>query len=192
MMLGKINTFDKHKKWQGKTKWVLAAVLVLVLVAAAAIFISHRHNHAKQVAVHIPSKGPAKSSTVKKSAKAAAAANGNSVVSDKSAGHSTNLVAPSGTFVSNHRPSLSGSPLLKSEESVCNTTPGASCYILFMKDGIAKQLDPQTADASGSTSWSWDIGQAGLTEGSWKITAVATLNGQTLSSDDSLTLDVQP
>src|SRR6202011_3279223 len=40
------------------------------------------------------------------------------------------LVTPYGTFVSNHHPTLSGSPG-PSEESVCNTTPGATCYIEF-------------------------------------------------------------
>lgn len=94
--------------------------------------------------------------------------------------------------MSNHRPSLSGSDLLKQEKSVCNSTPGATCYILFMKDGVAKQLDPQVIDNTGSTYWTWDVNQAGFTPGSWKITAVASLNGQTLSRDDGLALEVQP
>lgn len=189
-MRSKINTLVKHKKWQDKQKWILVALLAIA-VATGIMLVSHKQTRDQQIATHIPSEGPAKQSAKKQTGKTANTG-GNGSVSDKSTGRGTTLTPPSGTFVSNHRPSLSGSDLLKHEESVCNTAPGATCYILFMKDGIVKQLDPQTADSSGSTSWSWDIGQAGLTEGAWKITAVATLNGQTLSADDSLKLEVQP
>jgi hypothetical protein len=191
VMRSKINTLVKQKK--GHKKWVLVALLVLAVIVGGVAIIRHQSTHKKQVATHIPSKGPSKTENSSKKSAKTTTNNGNKAsVSDKSTASSGSLIAPFGTFVSNHRPSLSGSPLLKQEKSVCNTTPGASCYILFMKDGIAKQLDPQTVDSTGSTYWIWDIGQAGLTQGTWKVTAVATLNGQTLSTDDGIPFEVQP
>lgn len=191
-MYSKINTLNKHKKWHGKRKWIFVALLVIALVFAGVVFANNRRIHNKQVSTHIPSKGPVKAQGGRKSDKAASNTGGSGSVSDKSTGQSTTLIEPSGTFVSNHRPSLSGAPLLRQEKSVCNTAPGASCYILFMKDGVAKQLDPQTVGSNGSTYWIWDVNQAGLTQGSWKITAVATMSGQTKTADDSLPLEVQP
>lgn len=99
---------------------------------------------------------------------------------------------PSGTFVSNHKPNLGGSPAPSSEQSVCNTTPGATCYIEFKQGSIVKKLDSRVADSSGSVIWSWDVKQAGFTEGSWTISAITSLNGQTKTTTDSLALEVRP
>lgn len=107
-------------------------------------------------------------------------------------GSSGNLLAPSGTLVSNHKPSLSGDPTPSGEQSVCNTTPGASCYIKFVQGDIVKKLDTRIADSTGSVIWSWDIKQAGFSQGRWTITAVATLNGLSKSTTDNLSLEVQP
>lgn len=98
-----------------------------------------------------------------------------------------NLVAPFGSFVSNHKPG-NGTPT--AEESICNTTAGATCYIQFTKGGVTKKLAAQTVDNSGSTIWSWDVKQAGLTTGSWQITAIASLNGKTQQTTDSVMLEV--
>lgn len=194
-MLPNTNSSVKQKNQRGKRKLAFAIILVIAVVAGGALFIGHQRLHSRQVAIRIPSKGP----VIKKSAsspdKVTNTTGSDTPQSDKSAQPAvpaTTLTAPTGTFVSNHRPSLSGSPLLRQEKSVCNTTPGATCYMLFMKDGVAKQLATQTADNTGSTYWLWDVSQAGFTQGSWQITAVATLNGQTATANDSLPLEVQP
>jgi hypothetical protein len=104
-------------------------------------------------------------------------------------GGGATLVAPYGSFVSNHQPGQHGSPLL--EQSECNTTPGASCYIKFTQGSIVKTLTAQTIGSSGSTSWLWYVNKAGLTSGDWKISAVATLNGQTKVTQDPVALEVE-
>lgn len=100
------------------------------------------------------------------------------------------LLSPYGDFVSNHRPGQNGSSL--DEVSVCNTTPGAQCYIQFSKGQTVTQLPSQTVNSSGSSSWSWNISSdAHLTSGSWQITAVSTLNGQTKATNDPTKLEIQ-
>jgi hypothetical protein len=96
---------------------------------------------------------------------------------------------PYGNFVSNHSPGKNGSPT--SEQSACNTTPGATCAITFTKDIITKSLPSKATDSNGSVLWNWSPKDIGLTPGSWKITAIATLNGQTASADDQISLEVQ-
>jgi hypothetical protein len=96
---------------------------------------------------------------------------------------------PYGNFVSNHYPGSGGSSL--DEQSACNTTPGATCSITFTKAGTTKSLQPKTADSDGSVIWNWKPHDTGITAGSWKITAVATLNGQTASADDQISLEIQ-
>lgn len=102
------------------------------------------------------------------------------------------LVAPYGSLVSNHQPNLSGTPAPSSEQSSCNTTPGATCYIVFTKDGATNRLPDQVANSYGVAYWSWDVKQAGMTQGSWQIQAITTLNGQTKSTPDTINLNVQP
>jgi hypothetical protein len=102
------------------------------------------------------------------------------------------LLAPAGDFVSNHEPNLDGSPAPNMLESVCVTTPGASCTISFERSGIIKTLPAQTTDAEGAAYWNWKLQDYGLTEGEWNITAKATLDDQTKTSQDSLKLNVKP
>lgn len=118
---------------------------------------------------------------------------------DKSTSQSTNsttnqpLSTPFGSFVSNHYPNLGDSPAPSTEQSSCNTTPGARCAIVFTNDsGIIKTLPEQVTDASGLAYWSWDVRKAGFTAGTWHIKATASLNGQSASSKDSLDLKVSP
>lgn len=101
-------------------------------------------------------------------------------------------VAPAGTFVSNHRPNLSGSPAPSQENSTCTTTPGAECYIQFENDGVIKLLPAQVTDSNGNTSWDWDVKSLGLSQGSWTITAIAKNGAKTNSSGDEIRLQVQP
>jgi len=102
------------------------------------------------------------------------------------------LAAPYGDFVSNHKPGQNGSPTI--ETSVCTTTPGAKCYIKFTSatdPSVVKTLAAGTADANGTVYWNnWDVKAAGFTSGTWNIEAIATLNAQTLSTPDKITLEV--
>jgi len=111
--------------------------------------------------------------------------------SSGSGGSSAVLIAPSGSFVSNHHPSLSGSPAPNTVTSVCNTTPGATCQITFTMDSVTKSLPSQTVDSGGSTYWTnWKLQDVGLTAGSWKVNAIASLNGQTKTASDAMSLVV--
>lgn len=116
---------------------------------------------------------------------------GDSTTSTPSVG--TAPVAPYGNFVSNHNPNLDGHPAPSSVNSVCNTTPGAQCYIEFTnQDGVVKALETKTTDSNGAVYWKWDIKAAGFSAGSWKIKVIATLNGQTTRTDDAQNLEVGP
>jgi cytoskeletal protein RodZ len=100
------------------------------------------------------------------------------------------LTAPSGNFVSDHHPNLSGSPAPNSMTSVCNTTPGASCQITFTNGSVQKSLASQVTDGGGSTYWSWTLQNVGLTAGSWQVKAITTLGSQTQSTTDTMALVV--
>ena len=102
--------------------------------------------------------------------------------------NTTPPASPSGSFVSNHSPSLSNSP---KEQSTCVTTPGASCYIQFTNGNQVKQLPVKQTDSSGAVVWDWDINTAGLSQGTWQIEAFANLNNQTRSTK-SIPLEISP
>lgn len=115
-----------------------------------------------------------------------------SAASDKAASSTATLFTPSGQFISNHHPNLSGSPAPNTIASVCNTTPGAGCKIIFTMGGNTKSLPSHDADANGTAYWSWKLQDIGLTAGTWKVQAVASLNGQTKSASDAMDLVVAP
>lgn len=100
-------------------------------------------------------------------------------------------VQPSGNFTSNYMPSLSATGAKELIQSVCTTTPGATCVINFTKGDTTKSLEKRTTDKGGSVYWTWKLKDLGLTEGSWKITATAELNGQKVSTTDTLPLEVE-
>jgi len=100
------------------------------------------------------------------------------------------LYTPTGSFVSNHRPNLSGYPAPNLESSVCTTTPGADCTINFTMDNTTRSLDTRTTDSNGSAYWDWKLQDINLTAGTWKIQAVAKMNGQTKTASDAIDLMV--
>jgi hypothetical protein len=104
--------------------------------------------------------------------------------SNPTASSSSALVAPYGDFVNTH--SVNGSVPMY---SVCNTSPGANCYIEFTKNGTTTKLSSQTTDSNGTTYWYWN--SSSLNAGSWTVTAVATSNGQTKATTDARPLVVQ-
>lgn len=100
------------------------------------------------------------------------------------------LITPFGNFVSNHTPGQNGTP--ENETSVCNTSSGAKCQIIFTSGSDTKTLPAQMTDLAGETFWNnWAPSDIGLTKGSWRITAIASLNGQTKTASDSRELQIQ-
>lgn len=101
--------------------------------------------------------------------------------------------APTGEFISNHHPNLSGNPAPNTETSTCTTTPGASCSITFTNGGVVKSLPAQQTNANGTTVWTdWSLQSIGLTQGTWQTRAVATSNGKQASAADAMDLVVSP
>jgi hypothetical protein len=115
----------------------------------------------------------------------------NSAQNSNTVNTSSTLLIPTGDFVSNHNPNLSGSPSPNTMTSVCDTTPGATCSISFYENAVVKSLPSHIVDSSGSTYWiNWKLQDIGLTAGSWKIQAIATMNGQSKTADDATRLTV--
>lgn len=110
--------------------------------------------------------------------------------SGNSSNSNTQLIKPTGNFVSDHHPNLSGSPAPNTMTSVCTTTPGATCQISFINGTITKTLPDQTTDAGGSAYWNWKLQDLGLTAGSWQIKTTATLNGQSQTAIDAMNLEI--
>ena len=199
-MAQKIKSISSHKYL-----YILVIVLGIVLVGG---FFFWKHDHDQKLREDrkvIPTNSSsnshsssASSKAVQGSVKSPSVSSGSSSNTSSPTQQSTDSAgasltsAPSGTFVSNHSPNLSGSPAPSQEQSVCNTVPGATCTIVFTNGSKTKQLATQTADNNGVVVWNWDVNQAGFTPGSWKITATATLGNSSLSTADSRSLDVQP
>lgn len=182
------------KKLSRRNALVLGAAVVLIVVGVALIFMN-RPNKGSGI---IPSKNTAAgaktaaTTDIAARSTAAGSTNAGAKYSAPPATTGSPPADPSGTFVSNHRPSLSGAAQQQSEQSVCNTSPGANCYITFTKGSIVKTLAAQTTDASGATYWSWNINDSGFSAGTWTVKALASLNGQTSTASDPIDLVIQP
>lgn len=173
---------------------VVAILLVLVFVVAGLELAGVTHIfHKKTPVVVTGSSFNTKGEPKKTSSSGQSTTPGSSSASNsKSTSVSATLITPSGSFVSNHHPNLSGSPAPNLESSVCTTTPGATCTISFIKDSVTKSLEARTADSNGAAYWDWKLQDIGLTAGTWKIQAISSLNGQTKSASDALDLTVSP
>jgi hypothetical protein len=97
---------------------------------------------------------------------------------------------PSGVFISNHRPSLGGDNLSNQINSSCISTVGATCTITMTNGNISVSLPKQTTDSGGATYWTWRLQDFGITEGTWKVTATATIGGLKSSATDPTDLVV--
>lgn len=96
------------------------------------------------------------------------------------------LLAPTGNFVSAHKADQAASL-----SSVCNTTPGVSCQIVFTQNGVVKSLPIQTTDRGGSVYWNgWTPKSIGLVPGTWQVQAVASQGQQSKLTTDALPLEV--
>lgn len=109
-------------------------------------------------------------------------------------GSGVTILGPSGSFISNHSPNLNGSPAPSAEESVCNGTPGAKCYIQFTnsEDGVVFKLPEKSLDINGAAYWQWDVKNNNLKQGVWHIVAFSTLGDQIKSTQDARDLTVNP
>lgn len=175
-------------------RWVLVALVIVLLAGGLAVALHVRSVHkAQQISGTVPTSKKSASSKSKansKSSSSGSADSSNPKLPGSPVSTSAVLAAPFGTFVSNHRPGQNGSPT--AEQSVCNTTPGATCDIQFTNaSGITKSLGAEVADSNGTAYWSWDINGGTLAPGSWQITAVVKLNGQTKTTPDPTSLEVQ-
>lgn len=99
------------------------------------------------------------------------------------------LIDPTGTYVNNHHVSLTDGQSL---QSTCNTSPRATCQIVFTKNDIVKTLQTKQTDSGGAAYWTWSLQSIGLTPGSWIIRTKATLGTQTKQANDALNLEVAP
>ncbi|MEI7539405.1 MAG: hypothetical protein WCJ36_01375 [Candidatus Saccharibacteria bacterium] len=102
----------------------------------------------------------------------------------------TTPIEPTGTFISNHHPNLSGNPAPNTESSTCTTTPGADCEIRFTNGNTTKSLSIKKTDSDGNASWDWNLNDVGLTAGEWSITAIAINGSKTATATDSMSLSV--
>lgn len=163
---------------------LLVLMILVILTVTELTNVTHFFHHSKSPAI-IPTINQSESSSESinpsdQSQKNAETSKGTS---------STELLSPYGALISNHRPGQNGSDLI--EVSQCITTPGASCYLKFSKDGVVKTLPLKSTDSTGSVFWQWSVKDAGLTSGNWSITAVATLGSQTKSTTDQISLEVE-
>lgn len=197
----KKNFFSLHRK-------LATTLLSLVIIAGAAAGVYYALSHespAKKPVVMTTGKTASpntkgetsapNSSTPTPSTPSSGTSNAPQPGDDKNNINSTDthvtLLVPSGNFVSNHHPNLSGSPAPNQLESSCNTTPGATCQIIFTKGSVTKTLPSQTTDRGGAAFWTWTLQNIGLAEGTWQVQAKATLGNQTQTATDALTLEVK-
>lgn len=96
------------------------------------------------------------------------------------------LISPWGTFAN-----VYNAHLHDQMGSTCNTTPGATCQIIFTSGDQTKSLNTEQTDSGGAVYWSWTPAGIGLTPGTWHITAKAVLGSQVkTTNNDPLTLKV--
>jgi cytoskeletal protein RodZ len=190
----------KNRSPQAKKPWIIGAVCLLVVILVVLLGWLHWRHTAPSKPIIIKTTG----TTSNKSAGASTTTpSSTSTSTDKTsvnggapppASSNITILQPSGQFVSNHSPNLSGSPAPSSEESVCNGTPGAQCYIQFTNtsDGTVFKLASETLDSNGAAYWQWDVKTNNLEQGSWQVTAFSTLGNQTKSAQDARNLTVGP
>jgi flagellar basal body-associated protein FliL len=188
-------------KNQGKHKLkniVIIAVVALALVVGGAFYMHQKSvqkaqkSNGKVASVSPKSIGNPTNTATRKGTdtKASTTTTGTDQKEVTPSAPTKTLLVPTGNFVSNHMPGANGTSTAM--QSVCNTTPGATCNIRFVSSqGITKDLGTKTADSSGTASWNWDIDGSNMAPGPWKITAVATLGDQTKTAEDTIKLEVR-
>jgi len=179
---------------KSKRKWLYVAVAVALLAIGAVValeltnttYLFHK-SPPPPPATGPNTKGEVSSNTDNPQAKSSDGTSSPANPTQKTDGTSNPtaaLLAPSGVFVSNHRPNLSGHPAPNTVTSTCSTTPGASCQITFTMGGTTKSLPAKTTDSQGSAYWDWSLQSIGLTQGTWSVKAISTSNGESKTTAD--------
>lgn len=185
-------------------KWLVTGLIVVILIALGGGYWWHHNHQGKTTASTVrTNSGVAKvNPNVPGSTKQSYNPTSGTTASKDQGGNypgsppssSVEPVAPTGDFVSNHHPNLSGSPAPNTETSSCTTTVGVQCQIRFTMNGITKELPAQiTTDGDGSTLWyNWTLQSVGLTQGTWQVTAVAINGSNVVTAQDPIKLVINP
>lgn len=189
----------KIKKSNHKKVLVMSAIAIVIIAACIGVYALYKARHQSPSNGYYNPKTATPTTNVPVTTKKPgqsegsinSAAPGGSTPATPSIDPSIVPSSPVGTFVSNHSPNLSGNPAPNTETSACTTTPGAKCEIIFSQGNLTKTLQAQTTDAYGNTSWNWTLQSIGITEGTWKITAVATNGSNQTSAADATNLQVR-
>lgn len=180
----------KKNKQPNKKSIVLVSVLVIIIYIGLsfAFKIWPFHKNVTITSSHIENGLPTKNQTNSKSSNSSTQTdNNNPKVPSQVETNTNTLVPPSGTFVN-----LYNADANTQMSSICNTTPGASCQIIFTKSSTTIALQAKTSDSSGAATWAWTPNQVGLTSGSWHIVATSRLGSQVKTTDNgSLELVIQ-
>lgn len=189
--------FIKNKKVSKKVIFLSIIFLIVLILFLLEItnttHIFHKAKFAKAGETHaITASASTKGSSDSAFSNAKGGPAANSAKNSPSPSSDTTLLEPNGTFVSNHRPNLSGSPRPNDMQSSCVTTPGVSCRITFTNGAIVKSLPTRTTDAGGGAYWQWKLQDIGLTAGVWRVDAIASSGSQTKSVSDTIELVVSP
>lgn len=182
-------------------KWLIIGLTAIILLALGGGYWWYHNHQGKTSATTIKTNnGIAKTnSNVPGSSKQSYNTNSGTTASKNHGGNypgsppspTIKPASPTGDFVSNHHPNLSGSPAPNTETSSCTTTPGVQCQIRFTMNGTTIELPAQTTDGNGSTLWSnWTLQSIGLTQGTWQVTAVAINGNNEVSAQDPINLVV--
>jgi hypothetical protein len=179
-----------------KPLYIILSIVLAVLIGAVIYYVvaSQQNNNAEKYGSN--ETNPDKNVPVAKENKGGSGG----ISSPKTDENASSIDAPSsdvtpadpmGTFVSNHHPNLSGKPAPNTVSSTCSTTPGVNCLIRFTNGNITKELPTQRTDVNGNTAWTWTLQDIGITQGEWKITAVAINGNKTATSSDPMALSVE-
>ena len=113
---------------------------------------------------------------------------GISTYSKKTISNAVNLKSPSGTFANVYIVTNADEEM----SSTCNTSPEATCQIIFQNENKTVSLQAKKADGKGNVLWAWTPKSIGMTSGIWHIEAISVLDNQTKVTDnDPLTLELR-
>lgn len=187
----------KIKKSNKKSILVASVITLLVAFGVGAYFINQNLNSPQEIKTQ-DGKTATSDANVPRGDTDKSSGVSDGIYSPKDRGESPSSnqgvkpLDPIGSFVSNHYPNLSGSPRPNSIASTCTTTPGASCKIVFTMGSVVKELASKSTDQNGNTEWNWTLQSIGITEGTWKIKAIATNGNLSSNSSDSIDMVVSP
>lgn len=167
------------------TKKITVTLIIILLVAGSVWIYSSSHKKTAPIYSNPDTKGD-----VNRKTETASSSDHNASTTRPNSDNSLPLISPTGTFISNHHPNLSGNPAPNKMASTCLTSPGVYCSIAFSRDGVTKSLPEQITNSGGATSWSWRLQDIGLTEGSWQVKATVRSGTKTQTAFDAMNLEV--